>query len=112
MLAWGILMWSQNRLHDVGFPSLVRTFRAWGPGFWTRNGRVLGALGFRFLTQGTFYWGIESNAARLDTATWTMFALLWASNIKLEIWTLDPLRKPDQNGQIEDMAQYDQPPYG
>ena len=65
-------------------------------------------LVFASFPRAPFIGGIENNDAKL-TRPHGHFWLLWALNIKLEIWTLDPhSEKLDPNGQIEDMLQYKQ----
>jgi len=107
MVAWAVLMRAQGRLHQVDLPSIIRVFRSWGPGFGLALGAaVLGALLSRFLNTGSFTWSCDTPEACRDTVVWGLFLVMWASNIKLEIWSLEPLRKLDKDGTISDLDQY------
>jgi hypothetical protein len=108
MVALAILIRVQGSIHQIPSSSLTRVFRAWGPGFGIALGStVLGALLLRFIETGTFHWSVSSPFAVLDTLTWVLFLIMWISNIKLEIWTLEPLRQLDQEGRIGDKAAYE-----
>lgn len=79
--------------------AVIRTYRAWGPGFGLALGAtILGGLSLHWLEVGSFTWSWANAPGRLMTHA--VFLVLWVSNIKLEIWTLEPLRKAD-NGQHE-----------
>ncbi len=107
MVAWAILLAAQGRLNSLDAPSIIRVFRAWGPGFGLSLGAcVLGALLTRYLETEAFYWSLDTPEQRLDTGVWGLFLLMWVSNIKLEIWTLDPLRKLDGEDGITDPDSY------
>jgi len=103
MVMWAFLMHASGTLHHQPQRRIVRVFRCWGPGFGLAMGAtVLGALSSRWLQEGGFQW----SAGTLDAYAWLTFLMLWISNIKLEIWTLDPLRKLDDGNQIADEAAY------
>ena len=55
---------------------------------------ILGAAGGIWLDHGAFDWPGEDQAR---SATLITFLVLWVSNIKLEIWTLEPLRQLDSD---------------
>jgi hypothetical protein len=56
---------------------------------------IFGALVGRWVDTGTLQWHWRSGAEREDTILLLVFIGAWASNIKLEIWTLEPLRQLD-----------------
>jgi hypothetical protein len=108
MVVWAVLLATRGRLHSVDAASIIRVFRAWGPGFGLALGAcVLGALGSRYLQTGTFIWYFDTAGGRLDAGAWGFFLAMWISNIKLEIWTLDPLRKLDGEQGITDPEAYE-----
>jgi hypothetical protein len=72
---------------------LTRVYRAAGPVLGlSLGGWVLGLVGGRFVETGTIGWAWDTPAAQLDLGVWLVFAVLWFSNLVLEIWTIDPLR--------------------
>lgn len=80
MIAFAILVRLQ--------PSSIEIFQKWGVGFglslavW-----VYTSIAIQYLDHATFYPDLKSNL-------WIVAAIvMWISNIKLEIWTLDPIRK-------------------
>jgi hypothetical protein len=102
MLAFTVLVW--HSLRAAGLPTLaaVRTFRAWGPGLGISLGAcILGAVLGHWVDHGAFTLALSSPAEQLQAAVYGVFVLAWISNIQLEIWTLEPLRKLDP-GTAED----------
>ena len=92
---------------SVAPEATVRTLRAWGPGLGLALGAtIIGALSARWLQYDTFSWSAETSAAQLDLVSWLAFLALWMSNIRLEVWTLQPLRTLDPPEGITDMAGY------
>ncbi len=74
----------------------VRAVRAWGPGLGLSLGAcILGALSAHWLRHGAFVWTWGSPVEQVGLAAWITFLVLWLSNLKLEVWTLEPLRKLD-----------------
>jgi hypothetical protein len=71
------------------------------------GGLVLGALAVHYLKAGRFAWSWSDGAHQLDLAAWLVFFVVWANNCRVEVWTLDPLRKLDKDGQISDRARYE-----
>jgi len=72
----------------------VRTYRAWGPGLGlSMGGIVLYGLAHHYMTTGGFAWPLDAPT----TPAWGIFLLAWASNLRLEVWTLDPLRILDDD---------------
>lgn len=53
---------------------------------------ILGALGGIWLEHGEFVWTFGTDQGRITAIQQTVFFLVWVSNIKLEIWTLDGAR--------------------
>ena len=68
--------------------SAAETFQKWGVGFGlSLTLFVYSSIGLQYLKAGHFY-------PTFDEKPWLVPAfLMWISNIKLEIWTLDPIRK-------------------
>jgi hypothetical protein len=107
IVAFAMIMMFVPRLAPLTPWAAVRTYRAWGPGLGLSLGAtVLGALLHRWFTTGGFTWGWATAAEQLDLAGWLCFLVMWASNVKLEVWTLEPLRKLDQDGVITDESAF------
>ncbi len=105
MIAFAILVAAAYQIPGVKPWDIVRVYRAWGAGFGLAMGAtVLGGLTRYYLKHGSFSWGWETAQERVVLATFLAFFLLWASNIKLEIWTLEPCRKLDREGGIDEAA--------
>lgn len=103
MVAFALLVTAAYQIPNVRPWDVVRVYRSWGAGFGLAMGAcVLGGLTRYYLSHGSFTWGWDSGSERLVLATFLSFFLLWAANIKLEIWTLEPLRKLDKGGPIQD----------
>lgn len=100
------------RVGGLSTAHVLRTFQGFGPGFGLSLGAaVFGALTAHVGDVGAFSWGLDSATGGLPGAlAWVVFLGLWASNIKLEVWTLEPLRKldPDGTGVANDAAALDQ----
>ena len=67
---------------------------------------VLGLLLGHYLDAGAFRWGWATPHERWTLAAHTVFLLLWVWNIRVEIWSLEPLRRLDRSGQVRDPAAY------
>ncbi len=107
LVAFAILVPLAGRLTRGEPWHVVRTWQAWGPGLGLSLGAcVFGALWRHWLRHGAFSWGWASGPERLELAAWLAFFALWVSNIKLEIWTLEPLRKLDRDLEVKDPAAY------
>jgi hypothetical protein len=72
----------------------IRIIRSLGPILGVALGMsIFGTLWGVWMDHGTFEWpDTHKGSAALVT-----FLVMWVSNIKLEIWTLEPLRKLDSN---------------
>lgn len=73
-------------------PASIESFQRWGVGFglslavW-----VYTSIAIQYIKYDTFYPELQSNP-------WIIAAIImWISNIKLEIWTLDPIRKKNDS---------------
>lgn len=107
MVAFAILVAAAHSIPNVRVWDVVRTYRSWGAGLGLALGAaVLGGLSRFYLHFGGFLSVWDDPEARAWLPTFAVFFVMWASNIKLEIWTLEPLRKLDQNGVIKDEAAY------
>ena len=94
------LLWYAARLFGMnpGQPPLnvIRQFQRVGPVLGLAlGGCIFGALVGAWMDHGAFELSLSSHEARLETAIVVTFFSVWLSNIKLEIWTLDPIRKND-----------------
>lgn len=108
LVAFTVLIAARGAISATRSWDLVRVYRAWGPGLGLSLGAcILGLLVHHYLTVGAFVWPTETTADKVSLAAWLSFGTMWASNLKLEIWTLEPLRKLDQKGQITDEAAYE-----
>ena len=107
MVAFAILIAARNAIPNMAPWTLVRTYRAWGAGFGISLGLcILGGLTRYYLRHGSFTWGWSTPAETRVLATFLCFLAMWASNIKLEIWSLEPLRKLDKDGDVADPEAY------
>lgn len=107
MVAFTVLVLLADALPSMRPWDIVRAFRAWGPGFGLALGTcVFGALAGHWLRRGGFVWGWQTAAEKLELAAWLVFFALWVSNVKLEIWTLEPLRKLDPPAGVSDPDAY------
>lgn len=100
-VAFTVLVSLSGKLPKLARHDVVRVYRAWGAGLGLSMGAwVLGLLSTHFLTHGAFAWPVDTAAQQLTAARFVVFLVLWAFNIRLEIWTLEPLRKLDGDGEI------------
>ena len=96
MVAFTVVIALAGRVPGIDQVSAVRAYRTWGPGFGLALGAtIFGGLAARWLEQGGFSWAWDTPAAQVDLGLSLAFLVLWVSNIKLEIWTLQPLRTLD-----------------
>lgn len=96
MLAFAVLINARGRIPNLPTAAVVRVARAWGPGFGIALGAaVFGALTLHYGERGRFAWGPSAGGDVRELACWSAGLLLWISNIQLEVWTLEPLRKLD-----------------
>ena len=111
IFAFALLSLLSARLGGPSTALILRVYRAFGPGLGLGLGAtVLGALTFHYGTVGAFTWGAEAaTGGAVGFASWLVFFGIWASNIQLEVWTLEPLRKldPDGSGQATDATRLD-----
>lgn len=104
LLAFAFLLVFRAQVVALDTAGLVRAFRSWGPGLGLSLGLcVLCALTAHALQHGGFAWSLDRP---LEAVAWLSFLALWVSNIRLEIWTLDPLRLLDKDGTITDETAY------
>ena len=106
MVAFAILVAVRDRTGLAPW-EILRVYRAWGAGFGLSLGAtVFGGLARYWLDHGSFTWGWDTPAETITLATFVAFLVMWASNIKLEIWSLEPMRRLDRGGQVSDEAAY------
>lgn len=108
MVAFTILVAAAHTIPNMNTWDVVRTYRSWGAGLGLALGAcVFGGLARFYLHFGGFLDVWDQPDAQAYIPTLVAFFLMWASNIKLEIWTLEPLRKLDKEGVIADEAAYE-----
>lgn len=109
LMAFTLLIAMASFVTYLRLEDAIRAYRAFGPGLGLSLGAsILGMLVAYYLEHGEFRWGWSTPEEQLTLAAWLCFFALWVSNLRLEVWTLDPLRKLDQDGTISDMAAYRQ----
>lgn len=107
MVAFTVLVALSTRLPALRPWEIVRAYRAWGAGFGLSMGTwVLGLLTSHYLATGAFRWSTDDPAGRWTLAAHLVFLALWFWNIRVEIWSLEPLRKLDQGRVIADEQAY------
>jgi len=88
-----LLLWKGEH-PDIVVP--LRHFRKFGPVLGLSLGAcILGALVGIWMDHGEFTFNWSTDHGRLSGAAVITFFAVWVSNIKLEIWTLEPVRKLD-----------------
>jgi hypothetical protein len=76
----------------------LRLYRRLGPLLGISLGMcIVGAIAGFWLDHSTFDLDWSTAPGRRELATIATFFIVWVSNIKLEIWTLEPVRKLDNN---------------
>ncbi len=106
--AFCLLLLARKRVADGASERVIRVFRAWGPGQGIAMGAlILGNAGLYYLEKGGFHWSFDTPADVLVAIQHGVFLLLWASSFHLEIWTLEPCRKFDIDGQVSDRVAYE-----
>ncbi len=106
LIAFTILITSTRYTHAAPW-NFIRSYQAWGVGLGLSLGlSIFGMLTAYWLEHGAFVWGWQTAEQQQTLALWLTFLVMWVSNIKLEVWTLEPLRKLDQGGTITDEAAY------
>ncbi len=109
LVAFAVLICLVPRIPGLSLHAAVRSYRAWGPGLGLSLGAcILGGLWGHWQDTGGFQWSIDTLADRWAVATHAVFVVAWVSNIVLEIWTLEPLRRldPDAPGPPADSPAY------
>lgn len=96
MIAFTVLFTLRSHIKSLTTQQLVRCFQAWGPGFGLSLGTLIFAILYlRWQQFGEFslYW---STAHDQQQSIAILIGFVgWVSNLVLEVWTIDPLRKLD-----------------
>ena len=83
--------------------AILTAFQAWGIGFGLSLGAsIFFALSLYYLHNQNFYLRFDQQA--LFSSGVLVGLILWISNLKLEVWTLDPIRKITEAGEQRDKA--------
>ena len=94
-ILWSVLALMRASAASESLKTL-RHFRRLGPLLGLSLGAcILGTLAGIWLDHGVFELRWSTEAARVESAMYITFFAVWVSNIKLEVWTLEPLRKLD-----------------
>lgn len=105
IVAFAVLVGVRAHLPAITPVNLIRAYRSWGPGLGLSLGLcVFAALTANYLQHDGFSWSLDRP---MELFAWAAFFSVWVSNIRLEIWTLDPLRMLDKDSEITDQAAYD-----
>ena len=107
LVAFTILITTADAIPDMKRWDLVRSYRAWGPGLGLSLGAsIFGMVLAYWLENGGFSWSFATPEQAQVSVAWLTFFVMWVSNLKLEVWTLEPLRKLDVDGVVSDEAAY------
>jgi len=107
IIAFTILIATARFHQTVSLPDVIRTYRRFGVGLGLSLGAtIFGMLVAYYLEHGAFRWGWQTPTEQVTLAAWLTFLVMWISNIRLEIWTLDPLRMLDVEGIITNETEY------
>ncbi len=107
LVAFTVLITAAGALPHMKRWDLVRCYRAWGPGLGISLGvSIFGMLAAYWLEHGAFSWGWSTPEETRILAAWLTFFVMWVSNLKLEVWTLEPLRKLDGADGVTDEGAY------
>lgn len=106
-LAFTILFAVRGRLQGLEAWHLGRLWRAWGAGLGLAMGAwVLGLLMRHYLVVGSFTWGWSTVWEGMTLAAHLVFFALWVWNVRVEVWSLEPLRKLDPKEGVKDPQAY------
>ena len=114
LLVFAILLNLRAKIPHVRDQDLVRVFRSFGAGIGLSLGALVPAEIYRHCTQLNPEVALPGALAlHFDSAAntaWSLRAIalfaLWMSYIYLEVWTIEPTRRLDQNGAVADSAAY------
>lgn len=106
-VAFTVLVSLSGRLPHLKAWDVARTFRAWGAGLGLGMGAwVLGLLSRHYMINGAFTWGWTNLWQGFTLASHLVFLALWIWNVRVEVWSLEPLRRLDEKGEISDPVAY------
>ena len=100
IIAFAFLAALSHRLGGPPQARVLRVYQAFGPGLGLSLGLlVVSSLVLHYGSAGAFDWSPSpATGGTAGLAAWIVFFVAWASNIRLEVWTLEPLRKLDPDG--------------
>jgi hypothetical protein len=96
MLAFAVLLTFREHIKSLSDEHLVRAFQSYGAPFGLSFGTLIFLLLYsRWQQYGEFnlYWSTTSD--QYQSIAIIIGIIVWLSNLVLEVWTLDPLRKMD-----------------
>jgi hypothetical protein len=101
-IAFTALLCCERHLRPLATRDLLRCYRSWGAGLGISLGVcIFSALLGYYLEHGSFQIPSQVRTDQVFAAGIFFGFLMWVSNIKLEVWTLDPLRKLDESPDTE-----------
>lgn len=84
-----ILAYAFNSIHTTSTKDFLTNFRSVGVILGLSfGGTILSSIAIYWFSRGSYY-----PTSTLEMVGWSLGFTLWVSNIILEIWTLDPIRK-------------------
>ena len=94
LIGFGILMTYQTLFCVDQRRKTIEDFCSWGPVFGLALGfAIFSALGVKWIADGHFWLSLNGESNALFSIGVVIGFVLWVSNIVLEIWTLEPIRK-------------------
>ena len=115
LLAFAILINARRAIPHVRTEDVVRVYRAFGAGIGLSLGafvptdiyRHIHAVNPEASLPASLAFRFDSPEVSLLSLRMALLLALWVSYIWLEVWTLEPTRKLDQNGTITDATGYE-----
>lgn len=101
IIAFALMAALSARFGGPPTAQVLRVYRGFGPGLGITMGvAFFGGVLLHYGAVGSlFEWGASvDTGGRAGVAARAVFLLAWASNIQLEVWSLEPLRKLDPLG--------------
>ncbi len=115
LLTFAILINARRAIPHVRTEDVVRVYRAFGAGIGLSLGAFVPTDLFRHVHAVNPTLSLpHSLALRFDTADHSLLSVrmvlllaVWVSYVWLEVWTVEPTRKLDKNGAVDDAVAYE-----